>query len=137
MPNADGHARQCVARAYVRAVEIDPSLTGEEAEEKVYNADGSAQKRRCRKFAIRGGTVCDTHGGSTTHVKRAAAKRLAYARDLALERIIDELESLDADIALKAATLAMKHAPAEADDELGGLRDALSEIRERLEGASD
>lgn len=33
--------------------------------------------QRCKKAAILGGSVCATHGGSTRHVKRKAAERLA------------------------------------------------------------
>ena len=38
-------------------------------------SDGSG--RRCQKAAIRGGTVCTTHGGSAPQVQRSAAERLA------------------------------------------------------------
>lgn len=34
----------------------------------------------CRKFAIVGGTVCATHGGSAPQVKAAAARRIAQAK---------------------------------------------------------
>lgn len=34
---------------------------------------------RCRRHAIRGGTVCATHGGRAPQVKAAAARRLALA----------------------------------------------------------
>jgi hypothetical protein len=40
------------------------------------NSDGG----RCGKYAIPGSTVCRTHGGSTGHIKRAAAQRMSEAR---------------------------------------------------------
>lgn len=36
--------------------------------------------KQCRRYAIEGGTVCPTHGGSAPHVKAAAARRLEAAR---------------------------------------------------------
>lgn len=43
----------------------------------------------CRAYAIHGGTVCVAHGGAAPQVKRAAAERLAEARDTALEKFGD------------------------------------------------
>lgn len=71
----DGHKRQCVAK-----------LT-----------DGS---RRCRKFAIRGGLVCTSHGGSAPQVQEAAQRRLADLVDPAireLSRILDDPDASDRD----------------------------------------
>lgn len=39
---------------------------------------------RCAKWAIRGGLVCNTHGGSTGHVKAKAAERLIEAEAMAM-----------------------------------------------------
>lgn len=39
---------------------------------------------RCKRDAIRGGTVCPMHGGSAPQVKEAAELRLASVRDSAL-----------------------------------------------------
>lgn len=54
--------------------------------------------RRCRKPAIRGGTVCDRHGGLAPQVKRAAARRVVAekARKLILspEPVDDPVEEL-------------------------------------------
>lgn len=43
---------------------------------------------RCRNWAIRGGTVCRYHGGSTAHIKRKAKERLDRDQDLATMRAI-------------------------------------------------
>jgi len=42
-------------------------------------AHSSRTGDRCRAVAIPGGNVCKTHGGSISHVKRAAERRLARA----------------------------------------------------------
>jgi hypothetical protein len=39
---------------------------------------------QCRKWAIKGGSVCGTHGGSTPQVKDAAVRRVQEARALEL-----------------------------------------------------
>lgn len=52
----DGHPRQCVAR----------SRTG----------------GQCRSYAVKGATVCRMHGGSSPHVRAAAARRLAERKAL-------------------------------------------------------
>jgi len=42
-------------------------------------AKSSRTGQRCRKAAIRGGTVCLTHGGSAPQVREAARRRLQEA----------------------------------------------------------
>lgn len=39
-------------------------------------ARSSRTGERCKKYAIRGSTVCGSHGGRAPHVRRAAAKRV-------------------------------------------------------------
>lgn len=39
--------------------------------------------RRCRNYAIRGATVCGSHGGKAPQVKAAAARRVALAQAVA------------------------------------------------------
>jgi hypothetical protein len=53
---------------------------------------------RCSKTAIPGGTVCRYHGGAAPQVRAAAANRLAVARDMALERLIEQLEPPESDL---------------------------------------
>lgn len=48
--------------------------------------------QRCRKLAVRGATVCATHGGSAPQVRAAAARRVA--RDDALAAASSELARL-------------------------------------------
>lgn len=45
------------------------------AEDRRCIAKSSRTGERCRKWAIRGATVCATHGGGASQVKRAAAAR--------------------------------------------------------------
>lgn len=47
---------------------------------------------RCRCSAIRGGTVCHKHGGGAPQVRAKARQRIAEARDLACERLVQQLE---------------------------------------------
>lgn len=46
---------------------------------------------RCTKFAIPGGNVCHMHGGNAPQVRAAAVSRLIEARDMALDRMIEQL----------------------------------------------
>lgn len=133
MPNAEGHERQCVARAYVRAE--TPGPDGKYPA--LYDDDGNAIMRRCRKFAIRGSTVCDTHGGSTSHVKRAARRRLEYGRDAALERLIEIIDNHpDPETAIKAAAQLLKYTPpVDEEDPADGIRDAIAEVKELAQNA--
>lgn len=43
----------------------------------------------CRNFAIKGGRVCKTHGGSTRHVKEKARIRVEMASDRLMGKLID------------------------------------------------
>lgn len=47
-------------------------------------AKSSRTGKPCSKWAIRGGTVCDTHGGRAPQVKAAAEKRLDELRPAAI-----------------------------------------------------
>jgi hypothetical protein len=51
-------------------------------------ATSSRSGKRCRNWAIRGGTVCRYHGGSTRHVKRKANENFERACDLLSLRVI-------------------------------------------------
>ena len=65
-----GPARQCTARS---------TTSGEQ----------------CRKSAIRGGTVCETHGGSAPQVRRKAALRLLELVDPAISTLAREMVQAD------------------------------------------
>ena len=55
-------------------------------------ATANATGERCRRYAIAGGTVCPTHGGSAPQVKRAAAMRLLDLVDPALGTLARALD---------------------------------------------
>ena len=59
---------------------------------------------RCKRAAIKGGTVCIMHGGAAPQVKRKAAERIAEVRDDALELLRLEIKrgGVDAKVALDA-----------------------------------
>lgn len=44
---------------------------------------------RCRKYAIRGSTVCRTHGGATRHVRNRARIRIENATDRLMGKLIE------------------------------------------------
>lgn len=61
-------------------------------------AKSKSSGNRCTKTAIAGGSVCRYHGGAAPQVRAAAANRLAVARDMALERLIEQLEPPESDL---------------------------------------
>lgn len=74
MANAKGHPRQC---------------TGHHSSD---GCDSTGRKHwkkgeRCESFAIRGGSVCRTHGGAAPAAKKAARLRLAALVDPAIDYI--------------------------------------------------
>ncbi len=71
--------RRCTAQSKVRDDEGNPIIV-----------DGQYQLRPCKKWAIKGGSVCVNHGGSTPQVKKAASKRLLAM----VEPSLIELEEL-------------------------------------------
>lgn len=74
---------------------------------------------RCLKLAIKGATVCRTHGGATKHVKRAARARLENAADLMAKQLLG--------IALTADSEAVKLAAIKDSLDRAGLK-APSEV---------
>ena len=58
-------------------------------------AHSSRTGKRCGQWAIRGGTVCVTHGGAAPQVKRAAALRLLDLVDPALGTLARALDPDD------------------------------------------
>lgn len=64
---------------------------------------------QCKKWAIRGATVCSKHGGQLPTVKAAAARRIDEARakvldlvDPAIKRLAELVDSEDDGVALRA-----------------------------------
>ncbi|WP_431236702.1 hypothetical protein ACQ86B_17375 [Mycolicibacterium aichiense] len=74
---------------------------------------------RCLKAAIKGATVCRTHGGATRHVQRAARIRLENAQDLMAQQLLG--------VALTAESEAVKLAAIKDVLDRGGLK-APSEV---------
>ena len=58
---------------------------------------------RCKKAAIKGGTVCGTHGGSAPQVRNKARQRIMEAADPAAARLVELIASDDERISLAAA----------------------------------
>jgi hypothetical protein len=48
---------------------------------------------QCRSNAIAGGNVCRMHGGGAPQVKRKAAERIKEVRDLAIDRLKEQIET--------------------------------------------
>ena len=66
-------------------------------------AKSTRSHERCKKAAIKGGTVCATHGGSAPQVKNSAMQRLLDAADPAAARLVQLVSSKDERIGLAAA----------------------------------
>jgi hypothetical protein len=64
---------------------------GDKVRCRAHNGDG----RRCRKAAIPGGRVCQTHGGSAEQVKRKAALRLMNLVDPMITVLVREATTAD------------------------------------------
>ena len=69
-------------------------------------ATSNRSGKRCRNSAIRGGTVCRYHGGSTRHIKRKASENFERASDLLSLRVIGI--ALDDDVPPAVALAAAK-----------------------------
>lgn len=54
-------------------------------------------KRRCRAYAIKGGTVCVYHGGSAPQVRAAAQRVLLAAVDPALAELVTLARSAESE----------------------------------------
>lgn len=67
-------------------------------------AKSSRTGKRCRKWAIRGGTTCPTHGGSTAHVKRKARERIERAADRLAMELLGIATSAESEAVRLAAT---------------------------------
>jgi F0F1-type ATP synthase epsilon subunit len=55
------------------------------------SATSKQSGERCRRPPITGGSVCRMHGGAAPQVLAKAAERMREARDMALERLIEDL----------------------------------------------
>lgn len=65
----------------------------------------------CNKWAIQGGAVCNTHGGSAPQVKMKAEERIALLVDPAINRIKDLIDNGENDsVRLSAAKDALDRA---------------------------
>jgi phage terminase small subunit len=65
-------------------------------------AHSSRTGEPCRKFAIKGATVCRTHGGAVGRIKRKAAERVESSKERVLEEychlsFVDIREAFDKD----------------------------------------
>ena len=66
-------------------------------------AKSKRSQRRCRRAAIRGGTVCPMHGGGSPKVKLAARDRLNALVDPAIATLGRAVKSGNKELALTAA----------------------------------
>lgn len=99
-------------------------------------AHSSQTGERCRKPAIRGGTVCGSHGGSAPQVRDAAKRRLIDLVDPALARLQDLLDSSDERIRLQACRLILDKAQID-DGEILITEEILMREVARLEAELD
>jgi hypothetical protein len=70
-------------------------------------AHSSQTGEPCKKAAIRGGTVCASHGGQAPQVKKSARERLAELVEPALEGLHTALKSGEIPSIVKAAQIVL------------------------------
>lgn len=80
------------------------------SDERRCTAHVSNGTRRCRAKAIRGGTVCNKHGGSAPQVKAAARRRLEAMVEPAIDALRKALADDDTWAMLKAAQMILDRA---------------------------
>jgi hypothetical protein len=68
-------------------------------------ADNKNGTGRCRRWAIKGGSVCWHHGGSAPQVRQAAARRLESAIDRLLAALLHIAEDEDQPAAVRVAAI--------------------------------
>ncbi|MDA4105706.1 hypothetical protein [Mycolicibacterium holsaticum] len=66
-------------------------------------ARSSRTGKRCRRWAIKGGTVCPTHGGSTVSVKRKARERIERAAEQMARELLGIATSAESEAVRLAA----------------------------------
>lgn len=79
-----------------RPLEVQPLFSGRRIPSQPCTAHRS-NGEPCGRWAIRGGTVCPTHGGSAKQVKAAARARLQQLVPLALDVLAELLEGVALD----------------------------------------
>ena len=77
--------RRCTANVKLRQDQSKPY--DKDTNDYLRNEDGSVQTRPCRKWAIKGGLVCMSHGGATKAVRNRANKRLLTMVEPALVQL--------------------------------------------------
>ena len=70
-------------------------------------AHSSQTGERCKRSAIKGGTVCASHGGRAPQVKRSAKERLAELIEPALEGLHTALKSGEIPSIVRAAQVVL------------------------------
>ena len=70
-------------------------------------AHSSQTGERCKKAAIKGGTVCASHGGRAPQVKKSAKERLAELVEPALNGLHKALKSGEIPSIVKAAQIVL------------------------------
>lgn len=95
---------------------------------------------QCRRWAILGGSVCPTHGGSAPQVKAAARARLQELAHPAITRLADLMGSDNETVALRAAMFVIDRTHDEKGEALGmpmpskaQLEAWIAELEEQLE----
>lgn len=97
-------------------------------------AHSSRTGEPCKNRAMAGTNVCRAHGGAAPQVKAKAAERLKEARDLALEKLTEQLTggSVESKVLLEACVKLT-----ELTETLDGHVARREEVRHEYEGRSD